>query len=433
MKGLRTVADVAERRLCTGCGACAYVDPRIRMVDTLAEGRRPLVRVVPADERAREALAICPGRDQSNVSDAAAPGLLRELAPTWGPVLELWEGHAADPTMRFRASSGGAASALATYCIERAGMHGLLHIAAREDVPYLNETVLSRTREEIVSRSGSRYAPASPCDGLQRIEDAPAPCVFIGKPCDCLAVAKVRAVRPALDRKLGLVIGFFCAGTPTVAGTLAMLRKMGIEDPSTLRSLRYRGEGWPGRATAVLEVNGRRETRSLSYSESWGDVLADHKQWRCNLCPDRTGEAADIAVGDPWWNGVPDDAPGRSLIVARTERGRRILADAIAAGYLVAQPMETWKLRASQPGFPKVRGSIWGRLVTLRLLLVPAPRYAGYALFRHWVRELSPVEKLRSIAGTARRVLSRGLRRRVPVVPHAPRPAASRLGEALPR
>jgi coenzyme F420 hydrogenase subunit beta len=426
-----TVVDAAERGLCTGCGACAYMDSaRVRMTDTLTEGRRPVLvdaGAVSADgdaTRSKEALAVCPGLDQTHEFDRGAWGLDKELADTWGPVLEMWEGYAIDPLTRFRASSGGAASALATYCIEKGGMHGLLHIAQRKDVPYLNETVMSTSRDEIVARSGSRYAPASPCDGLAKIENAPAPCVFIGKPCDVLGAQRARRFRPKLDRNLGLVIGFFCAGTPTTAGTMAMLAKMGVEDPKRLRSLRYRGDGWPGKATAVVEKDdGALETRQLTYHQSWGEVLADHKQWRCNLCPDRTGESADISVGDPWWNGVPDDAPGRSLILVRTERGRRLLRDAVAAGYIAAEPAESWKLRASQKGFPKVRGAIWGRLVALRLMLVASPTHRGFSLFTHWRRELTIREKAKSLLGTARRVVLRNLWRRRPIEPlEAPRP-----------
>jgi coenzyme F420 hydrogenase subunit beta len=398
------------------------------MVDSLEDGRRPRRAATLADRvRDGEAMAACPGADQSVRFDRAAPGLAPELVDSWGPVLEMWEGWAADPRMRFRASSGGVISALGAWCVERGGMHGVLHVAARRDVPYLNETVMSRTRDEIVERSGSRYAPASPCDGLQLVEDAPGPCAFVGKPCDCLAVAKVRAIRPALDRNLGLVVGFFCAGTPTTAGTLEMLRRMGIEDPSRLRGLRYRGDGWPGKATAVVDVDGRLETRQLTYEQSWGDVLARHKQWRCNLCPDRTGETADIAVGDPWWGGVPRDAPGRSLVLARTERGRSVLRAAAADGYLALERAETWKLRASQPGFPKVRGAVWGRVAALRALYIPVPRYVGAALFRHWVRELTWFEKLKSVAGTLRRAVARALWRRRAVVAYEP---AARGGPA---
>ncbi len=420
---VRTVFDVAERGLCAGCGACAYACPGgVRMVDSLRDGRRPVPvgDAAPDSVRMREAVSICPGLDQSRPPRGADPAELAELADSWGPVLELWEGWAADPLTRFRGSSGGAVSALATWCVERGGMHGVLHVAARRDVPYLNEAVLSTTRAQIVERSGSRYAPASPCEGLQMVEDAPAPCAFVGKPCDCLALAKARAARPALDARVGLVVGFFCAGTPTTAGTLEMLRRMGVDDPSRLVSLRYRGDGWPGAATAVVDVDGRRETRRLTYSESWGEVLANHKQWRCNLCPDRTAETADVSFGDPWWGGVPDDAPGRSLVVVRTERGRRAVAAAVADGRLVLEPAAPWKLRASQPGFPKVRGAVFGRSAAMRLLAMPVPRYVGASLRRHWLRELTAAEKVRSFAGTLRRVISRRLFRRRPVVPYAP-------------
>jgi coenzyme F420 hydrogenase subunit beta len=217
------------------------------------------------------------------------------------------------------------------------------------------------------------------------------------------------------------VVGFFCAGTPTTAGTLAMLSRMGIDDPSRLRALRYRGDGWPGKATAVVQTDhGRLETRQLTYEQSWGEVLAQHKQWRCNLCPDRTGETADVSVGDPWWGGVPRDAPGRSLVLVRTERGREIVRRATADGYLRLERAETWKLRASQPGFPKVRGAVWGRVAALRLLAIPVPRYVGAALFRHWVRELTAFEKLKSFAGTMRRAVARGMWRRRPVAPFEP-------------
>ena len=66
-------------------------------------------------------------------------------------------------------------------------MHGVLHTAANAKRPYLNETVMSKTRASIINAAGSRYSPASPCEKLQEIEDAPSPCVFIGKPCDVAA------------------------------------------------------------------------------------------------------------------------------------------------------------------------------------------------------------------------------------------------------
>ena len=188
--------DVVETQMCCGCGACAYLAPEhLEMTDSLAYGRRPRridesTATVDGDRAMREALTVCPGVSLEHTFDEKLPGLVTELVPGWGPILELWEGYATDPEVRYAGSSGGAASALAIYALEKAGLHGLLHIVPRSDHPYLNHTVLSTTRDAIVQATGSRYAPASPCDSLHLIEDAPAPCVFIGKPCDVAAVEK---------------------------------------------------------------------------------------------------------------------------------------------------------------------------------------------------------------------------------------------------
>lgn len=405
-----TVQDVADARMCCGCGACAYINPRdIKMIDVVDQGRRPAIangdRI---DKQSKEALKVCPGVELEHTFDPNSPGLIKELTPAWGPIYELWEGHAADEAIRFAGSSGGAASALALFALEQKGFHGVLHTGARSDVPYLNQTVMSHTREELLSRAGSRYAPASPCDGLQQIEDAPAPCVFIGKPCDVAGAQRARRLRPPLDAKLGLTIGFFCAGTPSTQGTLEMLKRMGVADPEDLIDVRYRGNGWPGKATAVFRTETGEEKKSqLTYKDSWGEILQKHRQWRCYFCIDHTGEFADIAVGDPWYEGIPDDAPGRSLILARTERGRDFLASAVAAGYLKVVPAEPWKLPASQPSFRAVRGKVWGRRWAQFLMGKLAPKFIRMPMARFWWTDLNLVNKLTSVLGPLRRAWAR--------------------------
>jgi coenzyme F420 hydrogenase subunit beta len=419
---VRSIQDVAASQMCCGCGACASLDERLEMIDVLEHGRRPRLRHgAPSAPVAGEALAACPGISLAHL-DPFPAGHDPALAPAWGPILELWEGYAADPELRHAASSGGAASVLALEAIERRGFHGVLHIAARPDVPYLNRTVLSRTRAELLAATGSRYAPASPCDRLGAVEAAPSPCVFIGKPCDVAGAAAAARRRPRLAERLGLTIGIFCAGTPSTRGTLEMLRRMGIDDPSKVTSVRYRGLGWPGRAraTAVGPAGGREA--SLSYDESWGEILQKHRQWRCHVCADHTGEFADIAVGDPWYREIPPDEPGRSLILVRTERGRAALRDALASGALVAERVGGEILDASQPNLRATRGAVGARVLFSRLLGAAAPRYRGFSLGRGWWRDLTPTQKLRSVTGTLSRVFRRRLRGRAAMEEYRPPP-----------
>ena len=407
-----SLQQVVDGGLCSGCGACAFAQPdKIRIADVTDAGLRPQPIDPQATELpAGEGAAVCPGGELSLDASDFGTDTIPELRAGWGPVRQLWEGAAADTELRYSGSSGGAASALALYALEAQGYQGVLHVAASEDLPYLNRTVISRSRAELLRRTGSRYAPASPCDGLGAIEEGAGPFVFIGKPCDVAATRKARHLRPELDRNLGLTIAFFCAGVPSTRGTMEMLRKMGVLDPSTLQSLRYRGNGWPGEATAVFQSgDGQRLESRLAYEQSWGGVLSKHVQWRCRLCADHTGEFADIAVGDPWYRQVEEGEPGSSLILGRTERGRAFIQAAINAGYISAYPASPDLLPRSQKNLLKARGAVWGRLLALRAVRAHAPRYDGIRMLPFWWKELSLREKLLSVAGTIRRCVTRGL------------------------
>ncbi|MCP4741957.1 MAG: coenzyme F420 hydrogenase, partial [Actinomycetales bacterium] len=290
----------------------------------------------------------------------------------------------------------------------------------RSDVPYLNETVFSTNREELISRSGSRYAPASPCDRLDEVASMEGRSVFIGKPCDVAAVQQARRIRPELDEKLGCVIGFFCAGAPSTKGTLALLEEVGIPDPSRLKSLRYRGNGWPGMWKAVYEDDdGREKTIERTYADSWGFVQR-YRQWRCYICPDHTGEFADLAVGDPWYRDVQPGESGSSLIIVRTERGREILKAAVAAGYVRLERQDSTLLPRSQPNLLSTRGGLGARLLALRLFGAAVPAYTGFRTFPFWLRHLSLKAKISSFSGTVKRVFRKRLRESVDVVEWSP-------------
>jgi len=409
---IATIQDVAERHLCCGCGVCEFAQPDdISMVDDLQVGRRPVVR-----EGADTALALscCPGIELGHEVELG-PDVDPRLLAGWGPVLEVWEGHAVDEKIRFSGSSGGVATALGLHGLRDGWAGGVIHIRQRHDVPVLNETVMSTNRDDLLRGSGSRYAPASPCDGLGKAVEATRPVAFIGKPCDVAAAQKAQREVPGLEEKLAVTIAIFCAGAPSTAGTIEMLEALGVDDPSDVGELRYRGNGWPGRAAVRMRTGG--QERSLSYEESWGGLLQKHRPWRCRLCIDHTGEFADLAVGDPWYREIEPGEAGSSLVVVRTERGRRYLAEAVQSGHLDVHRVPNELLPESQPNLLQTRGAVWGRLTASRLIGLPTPTFHEMPTFRHWIRELTIRQKASSVGGTVRRVLKRGLHRRREVRP----------------
>ncbi len=412
-----SIEDVVRRHLCTGCGACAGLAPnRFRMEDNPGSGRRPVRVGGQADlEIERRALAVCPGAGAgpkpapvSNISQRGdAP-----CADEWGSVIEIWEGHAADAAMRWSGSSGGAASALATFALESGIAEGVVHIRQSSTDALLNESTISRNRQDVVAAAGSRYAPASPCDRLGDIEESSGPLVFIGKPCDVQATAAAARRNSAISRNIALTISIFCAGAPSTNGTRALLSVLGVPSGAKVTGIRYRGEGWPGEmaATYVTGTGEAHSTRAISYEEGWGSILQKHRQWRCHLCADHTGEFADISVGDPW--DKPRDSGGQqgsSLIVVRSERGRAFLQKAIAAGAIAAVPRSLNALADAQPNLARTRRVLFGRLLGLRMLGLAAPRYRGWNLAGLWLFRTTVRGKLGSVLGTVRRAVRRRL------------------------
>jgi coenzyme F420 hydrogenase subunit beta len=414
MKAITNVSEIANWRLCLGCGACAYICPekKITLVDFIEEGVRPVIRA-GACGTCSACLDVCPGYENDHRQINVRPGILPELAKSWGPVLEVWEGHAADMEIRMAGSSGGLLTALCLYCLERKQMHGVVHIGGDPENPLRNKTALSRSRQDLLDKTGSRYAPASACDRLDLIESAPGPCVFVGQPSEVTALAKAEKIRPQLKDKVGLSISFFCAGSPATLGTLNLLKSMGI-DAAQVKEIRYRGNGWPGMFAVTLKGQSAPAFQK-TYAESWGFLQA-YRPFSVHLFPDGTGEDADISCGDPWYRPVRDEEPGSSLVIVRTERGREIVRGAMASGYVCLEQAESHKLKSSQQNLLAKRGAIWGRILMLRVFGLPVTRLRGFSLFDHW-RLLSLNDKLRSTLGTARRIITRKLFRPLKLEP----------------
>jgi len=400
---LNNVQQIAAWRLCMGCGACAAACPEhnIQLIDVTDQGLRPVVNLAKC-RKCYECLKVCPGIEISHQPFNSQT--IPELHQAWGPVMEVWEGYATDQDIRYKGSSGGVTTALALFCLDKEQASGVLHIGTKPKTPLQNVPVFSKSREELLACTGSRYSPAAPCEKLNWLEESSSACVFIGKPCDIVALRKSQSANPALDSKVCLAVSIFCAGTPTTKGTYKLLDVLGIR-PEEVEELRYRGCGWPG-VTEVKIKGDNGHVRQMTYEESWGNILSNYSQLRCRLCPDSTGEFADISCGDPWHRDIEPGELGRSLVLVRTERGRRILYSAMDAGYVKLERVTLEVLPASQKALFNKRQNLFGRLLAMRIICVPIPVFVGFSLFRNWLR-LSTIGKIRSLGGTLKRIISR--------------------------
>ncbi len=394
-----TRADqVVRSKLCMGCGACMAVclHDAIRLIDYDEFGLRPAI-----DEskcaKCGMCVKVCPGiylktPDFDKISSD-------QFSQEWGNVLEIWEGYAADNEIRFNGASGGIVTALSLYTIEKNKSDAVLHICADPKNPLSNTVVLSRSRNELMRGTGSRYSPAAVCSYISKITKDDGKFTFVGKPCDTAGLFKISKIKQYIKSQIRLSISIFCAGSPTTKGTYALLNKMGVS-PCDVEQIRYRGFGWPG-LTTVNTTDGR--SKQINYEQAWGGILSDYGQFRCSICSDSTGEFSDIACGDGWHRKDKDNL-GWSLIVIKSENGRSILKEAIESGYIRANQLERNLLNLAQASILRRKRLLFGRLQLMRLFGMPVPDFSGFYLRENW-RRVDGLSKIKAYYVTLKELI----------------------------
>lgn len=418
------IARVVASGNCSGCGACALLDPGLEMRMSPDGFLRP-TRVSPAPADATVAADLADAADVGDVAqvadvaddavrrfDAACPGVTVSAArppgstrhPTMGPVVRAWKAWATDSDIRHRGSSGGALTAIAAWLLETGQAARMVGATADSSEPRRTVSVTIMSRADAVAAAGSRYAPTANAAQPAALQNGS---VFVGKPCEASAIRSLVGSRPAAAAAEAggdpVILSFFCAGTPSQHATDALVSSLGVGADEPLADLWYRGRGWPGRFTAV-----RRDGASVdaSYDESWGSTLGPSVQWRCKICADGVGESADITAADFWRadaHGYPvfAEGAGRSALIARTERGYEIVLQAVEAGVISVTPMDIDDLAAVQPLQTTRRSTLAGRLVGSRLAGGPVPSFRGFGLLVLAVGRLR--ETVRMARGTYQR------------------------------
>lgn len=326
---------IVEQAMCIGCGLCEAVagPDRVRMTESASGYAVPAV-VGRLDHDAVDRIyAVCPGTRIEGLPARLAEGAATDLV--WGPWRRMVLGWAAAPDIRHLGSTGGVLTALALHLVEVEGLP-VLHARASAAHPAWGEATVSRSRADVLAAAGSRYGPAPVLTRVAEMLDAGERFAFIGTPCDVSALRNLATEDPRVDRLVPVMLAMVCGGYMAPERMRELLETdLGL-DPASVTHIRYRGHGCPGPTRIETRDGGARE---LSYTEFWG---ADETQWRlpfrCKVCADGIGEAADIAAADTWPGGGPDpataDDPGVNALVIRSAVGLRLAEAAVASGHL---------------------------------------------------------------------------------------------------
>lgn len=373
--------SVVKSDLCTGCGICESIasSGRVRMELDANGFLRPKV-VGKLDEQ-----------DQAIIKDVC-PGLIvkldsvsRNFHPIWGYLVKARVGFATDDEVRYLGSSGGTISAILIYLLKHNYVDYVVHVGASDKQPLENKVKISRTRDEILLNTGSRYSPSATLTGIVQLLDQPGTFALVGKPCDVSALRRYAKWDKRVNEKVKFMISFMCAGIPSVIGTKNVLKQLNVREKD-VRLLRYRGEGWPGTMKVKLS-DGR--TYQMSYEEAWGRILSKHIQFRCKICADGIGLFADIVCADAWLSredGYPDfsERDGRNIIITRTERGEELVRKCINDGVILIEKEDlTYEsIERMQPFQALRRKLVLSRILAMKVLFMHTPSYSMQMLWK---------------------------------------------------
>lgn len=330
---------IAEEGLCIGCGMCeaAVGRDKIKMCRTPERELRPVAGDALSHDDVDVVYEICPSLKVRGLEPERVASDTK-LDDVWGHWRRAMRVHASDAAIRHEGSTGGVLTALGIYLLESKRVPFLFHVKASEDNPTFGEAHISRTRDDVIAGAGSRYGPTAMLAEFDKVLDLGEPFAFIGKPCD-IAAAKNYGRR---DERVGQLVKYWltpvCGAFMPSYGTRDFLAERGIafED---VTAMRYRGRGCPGPTTVETEA----AVHNYEYLDLWGDGKNGWiMPWRCKICPDGIGEAADIAASDTWPGGSPTEElaktdPGTNAVIVRTVAGQELIEAAIEAGYVSLQ------------------------------------------------------------------------------------------------
>lgn len=392
----KSIDSVVDNDNCSGCGLCASLFQGVEMKLDAGGFLRP-------DPAGRKSIAagpndadlfsrICPGRVVGAATEKSIP-----VHPIFGPNLGVWEGWALDEDFRNAGSSGGALTAIAAHFQAKLGKPSRM-VSMNENQPTRSVSVQITTRDQALRAAGSRYAPVS--GATSKLDEYS---TITAKPCE---VSGMRALANEKSMNGPLLLSFFCAGTPSQSATNRIVTNLG-QNPDSISALKYRGDGWPGRFSIVGKSG---DVAEMSYSKSWGEVLGRDLQQRCKICVDGTGEHADIAVGDYWSTdekGYPvfTEQLGRSVIIARTTKGRNAILECMDAGIIHGISINLDSVMPVQPLQVNRRITLPGRLLGRLVSGKKIPEYVGYELSVVFMKNIRV--NIRSFIGTVRRSFSR--------------------------
>jgi len=262
-----------------------------------------------------------------------------------GNVLKTFVGYSTDEKIRSGGAGGGVITGLLWDLLKRKVVDGCIVTRMNPKQPYYGEVFIARTYEDLLQSQQSKYIVIPVNSILKEIQDLPGKYAMAALPCQIHGIRLMQKLEHPVVKKIEVVIGLFCAAAMEPFVALEMLEMKKIK-PDEITNFNFREGEWPGNIRATLK-NG--EKVSMHYSNFKDGAINYMTQlyspFRCQTCIDASSEFADISVSDAWTRDEFGNYlfKSQSKLLARTEKGIKVINAAVRAGSLNVEDVTTNK------------------------------------------------------------------------------------------
>ena len=378
MKSLPNVTYTVNNNLCTGCGICQGACPSHAVSIVVRKGEfRPQIDVSRCNNSkgCHRCYDVCPGLGVDLLELAkkefGEDGIIEDKYI--GRYLKCYTGYSKDEELRYHAASGGSLSQFLIWLLENDKIDGAVVTKFDKFEPMKVKSIVAKTREDIVSAKGSKYAPTTLGDAINNLKKEKGNrFVVVGVPCQIEGLRKLMSLDKKLASKVCGLFSVFCSGSRSFNFTEYVMKERNI-DIGKIDYLAYRDNGCLG----GLVVKGTNIDFYEDYQSYCHPLRSFFIPRRCVLCVDHFGELSDVSFGDIHIEPYKNDKIGVNSIVTRNPLWDDLLTQAEKSGVLSLDTLNPEVLLNSQvmAKVKKKRNVIFCKI--LKIIGRKAPEYGS--------------------------------------------------------
>jgi len=236
---------------------------------------------------------------------------------------------------------GGIATTILAHLFDRYQIDAAIVSEYNEELKPIPKIIYNK--EDLIKSAGTRYSISSQILPLKDLYNISSDIIkknrifdidelklaFIGSPCQCRAISKMKLLNIKPAHVIKYVISLFCFENFDYSKLMELLKSKTNVDPSNIKKTQIKKNFF---LTSKAD-----EQFELTLTEL-NDAVRNH----CHECDEFTGRFSDISIGG---SGAP---AGYSMVIIRTEKGQKLMDSLLSEGkiekyHIPSEQISDWK------------------------------------------------------------------------------------------